>query len=258
MIALTDASGAIVCSYGYDSWGVPVTRTGPMRIPGTVGFIQPFRYRGYVWDEETGLYYLRSRHYRPSWGRFVSADSYLTNHIYAYCKNNPVSHSDPDGTKTGTIWKRFREFFLGDGFSSHMHKRPDYVEAGYGRQSNPNPDTQQPVSDGYVTYIVPSTGDSVSVPDHVFDRVTTLVEHDGEAMLHYHGGGQYHNNPSNPNAQTLPSEYAPFYEYDVNMTTVSIEDGRRTRDLERLVFGTGGDGGIWYTQDHYYTFLRIY
>ena len=30
---------------------------------------------GYVWDEETGLYYLRSRYYRPSWGRFVTADA---------------------------------------------------------------------------------------------------------------------------------------------------------------------------------------
>ncbi|MEA4933535.1 MAG: RHS repeat-associated core domain-containing protein [Lawsonibacter sp.] len=40
----------------------------------TLGKDNPFRYRGYVWDEETGLYYLRSRYYDPSWGRFVNAD----------------------------------------------------------------------------------------------------------------------------------------------------------------------------------------
>ena len=97
VIALTDASGAIVCSYGYDSWGVPVARTGPMRIPGTVGFIQPFRYRGYVWDEETGLYYLRSRYYRPSWGRFVSADALILTNLYSYCNNDPVLMNDADG-----------------------------------------------------------------------------------------------------------------------------------------------------------------
>ena len=90
VIALTDASGAIVCSYGYDSWGMPVTRTGPMRIPGTVGFIQPFRYLGYVWDEETGLYYLRSRYYRPSWGRFISADALIKDNLYEYCRNSPI------------------------------------------------------------------------------------------------------------------------------------------------------------------------
>ncbi len=97
VIALTDASGAIVCSYGYDAWGVPVTRTGPMRIPGTVGFIQPFRYRGYVWDEETGLYYLRSRYYRPSWGRFVSADETIGCALYTYASDNPTNFADFEG-----------------------------------------------------------------------------------------------------------------------------------------------------------------
>ena len=97
VIALANASGAIVCSYGYDAWGVPVTRTGPMRGPGTVGFIQPFRYRGYVWDEETGLYYLRSRYYRPSWGRFVSADYVVKSNLFSYCSNTPVENTDLDG-----------------------------------------------------------------------------------------------------------------------------------------------------------------
>ncbi len=35
----------------------------------------PFRYRGYVYDDETKLYYLRSRYYNPAWGRFINADS---------------------------------------------------------------------------------------------------------------------------------------------------------------------------------------
>ncbi len=93
----TAASGDVTYSFGYDSWGVPVTRTGPMRIPGTVGFIQPFRYRGYLWDEETGLYYLRSRYYRPSWGRFISADALILTNLYSYCNNDPVLMNDADG-----------------------------------------------------------------------------------------------------------------------------------------------------------------
>ena len=35
----------------------------------TLGTLNPFRYRGYVYDEETGLYYLRSRYYNPEWGK---------------------------------------------------------------------------------------------------------------------------------------------------------------------------------------------
>jgi len=71
----------------------------------TLGSVQPFRYRGYVFDEETGLYYLRSRYYNPQWGRFVNADALLVgaekpvlNHsCYIYCTNDPVKNADPDG-----------------------------------------------------------------------------------------------------------------------------------------------------------------
>ena len=33
--------------------------------------INPFRYRGYVYDSETGLYYLKSRYYDPVTGRCI-------------------------------------------------------------------------------------------------------------------------------------------------------------------------------------------
>ena len=69
---LVDMNGALVVEYGYDAWGKPVFTEGSMA--GTLGRDNPFRYRGYVWDGETGLYYLRSRYYEPSWGRFVNAD----------------------------------------------------------------------------------------------------------------------------------------------------------------------------------------
>ena len=69
--------------------------------------INPFRYRGYYYDTETGLYYLITRYYDPETGRFISADSieYLNPetlgglNLYAYCGNNPVMAIDPDGTK---------------------------------------------------------------------------------------------------------------------------------------------------------------
>ena len=67
--------------------------------------INPYRYRGYRYDDETGYYYLNSRYYDPSIARFISADSinYLDPsssaglNLYAYCNNNPVMYSDPSG-----------------------------------------------------------------------------------------------------------------------------------------------------------------
>ena len=63
----------------------------------TLGSVQPFRYRGYVFDEETGLYYLRSRYYNPGWGRFVNADALIDQNLYSYCKNSPIQFHDPSG-----------------------------------------------------------------------------------------------------------------------------------------------------------------
>ena len=59
--------------YTYDAWGNPLTTTGSMA--GTLGKLNPFRYRGYVYDTETGLYYLQSRYYNPETGRFINADN---------------------------------------------------------------------------------------------------------------------------------------------------------------------------------------
>ena len=72
VIALLDGTGNVVVSYVYDAWGMPIGKSGTLAE--TLGTLNPFRYRGYVFDEETGLYYLRSRYYNPRWGRFVNAD----------------------------------------------------------------------------------------------------------------------------------------------------------------------------------------
>ncbi len=67
----------------------------------------PFRYRGYYYDFETGLYYLNSRYYDPETGRFINADDVsmldvtqdFSNglNLYAYCLNNPINTTDEDG-----------------------------------------------------------------------------------------------------------------------------------------------------------------
>ena len=102
IVAILDENGNAVVSYGYDAWGAPLWSTG--ELAETLGKVQPFRYRGYVFDEETGLYYLRSRYYNPGWGRFVNADSLISktysifdHNLFCYCSCNPISHTDANG-----------------------------------------------------------------------------------------------------------------------------------------------------------------
>ncbi|WP_238475850.1 RHS repeat-associated core domain-containing protein [Clostridium manihotivorum] len=105
IIGIVDGSGTQVVSYSYDTWGKLVSITGSLKD--TVGVKNPYRYRGYRYDTETGLYYLQSRYYNPDWGRFVNADAtsilqsakgeLLGHNLFAYCTNDPVNHSDDSG-----------------------------------------------------------------------------------------------------------------------------------------------------------------
>jgi RHS repeat-associated protein len=102
IIALSDRNGTIVVNYTYDSWGKLISISGTEKD--TVGVKNPYRYRGYRYDVETGLYYLQSRYYNPEWGRFINADAIagamgelLGHNIFAYCKNNPINMQDSDG-----------------------------------------------------------------------------------------------------------------------------------------------------------------
>jgi RHS repeat-associated protein len=74
-------------------------------------FVWAFGYRGYQYDKETGLYYCQSRYYNSNLGRWLSADDVaiaqlsigevLGANLYAYCSNNPVNDSDPQGDFPG-------------------------------------------------------------------------------------------------------------------------------------------------------------
>ena len=87
-----------VATYEYDAWGNIVSSSGRLAE------INPLRYRGYYYDNETGFYYLQSRYYDPANRRFISADVYASTgqgfvgtNMFAYCVNNPVFLTDEDG-----------------------------------------------------------------------------------------------------------------------------------------------------------------
>ena len=102
VIRIIDLAGTDVASYVYDAWGnIKDTKGEP-----TIREINPIRYRGYVYDTETSLYYLQSRYYDPFTGRFLNADdtafigvsgTVLSGNLFAYCENNPVNHIDNYG-----------------------------------------------------------------------------------------------------------------------------------------------------------------
>ena len=112
VLGLFDDALNVVVEYTYDSWGNILSVTGSKAA--TVGKANPFRYRGYYYDEESGLYYLQSRYYDPATGRFLNADGYvstgqgiLSSNMYAYCENNPVNRVD----ETGRFWNEIGSFF---------------------------------------------------------------------------------------------------------------------------------------------------
>ena len=102
IVKLIDGSGNTVVEYLYDSWGKAISVMGTLAT--TLGADQPFRYRGYVYDTETGWYYLRSRYYDPTTCRFISADVLLStgqgvigHNSFAYCLNTPNNGADSNG-----------------------------------------------------------------------------------------------------------------------------------------------------------------
>ena len=132
VIGLIDSANTEVVKYTYDAWGKPLSVTGS--LANTIGYYNPFRYRGYVYDVETGLYYLRSRYYNPSWGRFVNADEITSEFItcrvdncFAYCNDCPTMYVDKDGNLGGIFdlgqgWNwRIDPPSAGNGAQRHIH-----------------------------------------------------------------------------------------------------------------------------------------
>ncbi|WP_427340834.1 RHS repeat-associated core domain-containing protein, partial [Caloranaerobacter sp. DY30410] len=83
-------NGEIINTYDYDIYGKEKeVKEGSIT--------NPYRYAGEYYDEETGLYYLKSRYYDPYIARFITEDTYkgdiknpLSLNLYTYCKGNPI------------------------------------------------------------------------------------------------------------------------------------------------------------------------
>jgi len=94
-------SYGIVAYYEYDAWGKIIATNSASTTDYNAINANPLRYRGYIYDTETGFYYLQSRYYDPEICRFINADGYVSTgtgllgyNMYSYCNNNPVMCTD--------------------------------------------------------------------------------------------------------------------------------------------------------------------
>ena len=113
VLKIVNTSGTPVVSYSYDPYGKPTVASDTSNV--SLGTINPLRYRGYVYDTETGLYYVSSRYYDPEIGRWINADDTaclgadgtpLSYNLFAYCMNNPVNRFDVDGNWSLPNWAK--------------------------------------------------------------------------------------------------------------------------------------------------------
>ena len=102
VVSILNAGGTSVAEYSYNAWGKVLSATG------TMAAINPIRYRGYYFDSDSGLYYLKSRYYDPNLQRFINSDDiastgqgFIGTNTFAYCLNNPLIYVDVDGTSAG-------------------------------------------------------------------------------------------------------------------------------------------------------------
>ena len=121
IIGIVDSAGLILAIYTYTPWGQLLTierKSGSVSFDndGLIGSINPIRYRGYYYDNETRLYYLNSRYYDPFVGLFLNADDGISGvggdicgyNLFSYCFNNPVNMSDASGA-----WPSWSQIFTG-------------------------------------------------------------------------------------------------------------------------------------------------
>ena len=121
IIRIINEGGTTLVTYTYDAWGNIIKQTDATNY--NLANVNPFKYRSYVYDYETGLYYLNSRYYDPTTGRFLDADIYcdtmssvLGTNMFTYCNNNPVNQIDPNGTDA--MWLQFPDGANGFGHTS--------------------------------------------------------------------------------------------------------------------------------------------
>ena len=156
ILGIYDANGQLLVKYVYDAWGnhktfaiingefVDISNKKEYTVDSSLSeklaILNPFRYRSYYFDIETGLYYLQTRYYDPETGRFISMDdiSYLDSesihglNLYAYCTNNPVMAIDSNGHFAITLGFLIGSILIGAAFGAGISGFTAYINGERG------------------------------------------------------------------------------------------------------------------------------
>ena len=285
--AILNASGTAVVQYTYDAWGNILTTGGTMAS--TLGVHNPLRYRGYVYDPETGFYYLQSRYYDPEIGRFINADDIaclgadgtpLSYNLFAYCVNNPVNRTDVNGNWSGwatagvivgTVLCVAAITILTCGVGTATLAGAVAVGAAKGALIGAAAGTVAGTGIGYAatgTLEGAKTGAAVgfgvgSLLGAVLGgshAASTFIPQEAYDTLNYvdqngrppqgYKGGKVFQNDGRGGGQVLPGNNTTYAEYDIHPKVPGVP-----RDAQRIVIGS--DGSAWYTADHYTTFVNM-
>ena len=93
---IVDANGEEVLECSYGDFGEP--NIDDSTSNDILTLINPLLLKDNIYDNEMGMYFIDSRFYNPSFGRYISADmsfgqndkSFLSTNLYVYNKNNPI------------------------------------------------------------------------------------------------------------------------------------------------------------------------
>ena len=235
VVAIVDTAGVKVVEYLYDAWGRLLITGGTKATDLCVH--NPLRYRGYVYDPETGLYYLQSRYYNPTLGRFLSSDIvYDTDaglqgfNLFLYCGNNPTNRIDASG-------KDSKDLIDGDKEDDTYHDH----SGGHSGETPPALPSTTPAGG--------NANAGKQIPNDAWQMKEYLETHNGTPPKGYKGGKVF-NNDQRDGGQLLPVDDAPYREYDIHPHVSGVRRG-----TERIVIRISGTA--WYTSDHYITFVLM-
>lgn len=238
--SLSSTAGAVNQTYVFDSFGNTTATTGT--------FVQPFRYTGREFDNETGLYLYRARYYDPSIGRFLNEDSRrnaVELNRYAYALNNPVLLRDPRGhQEEGDPAEQEAEEAIEERNREREALKPaepepplpeTWVESVYKRHS---PSDIQAVRNGACS-TDPELEKAIKI-DEAFNRIKN-----GGPYPYTQDATIFRNREGN-----LPDKpYGYYHEYTVE------DPSAPNRGTRRIVVGDNGE--MYYTDNHYQTFIQI-
>ena len=267
ILRVTDAAGAVVNEYEYDSYGNFETRIE--------GVANPFTYTGREFDAESGLYYYRARYYDPATGRFLSEDPLNfaagDSNLYRYVFSNPVNLTDPSGL---AVTYEYANNLSGSarlapslaGFGASLSQAFRILAQAFILASIPatptdddDPDSPAPPNgdpDGNpgegAENPPPLPPDLPPLPPQIKKALDEILS--GKDRPNRKDPESYRNKPTK-GEQKLPETDANGNPIDYTRHHVNEKLPKQPSDDQRIV--TGSDGSIWYTLDKYFNFTRI-